>query len=219
MSIRTALSVLLIAVIGAAPVAAAPKAAPQPDATQRLEQLLGLVKGLRANFTQVLLDADLKVVRETSGRFVLSRPGKFRWDYTQPYTQTIVGDGERVWMYDADLKQVTVKRMDETLASSPAVLLGGGGSISDGFTVTDRGADGSFWWVELVPKVKDTEFERVRLGFGERFVEVMELHDTLGQLTRITFKDGVLNPAIDPRQFRFTPPAGVDVLGDEADRP
>lgn len=206
--------VLLLALSAHCPVHAGPAAA-EPDATQRLEHLLGLLKGLRANFTQVVMDADLKVVSESSGRFLLSRPGRFRWDYLQPHRQTVVGDGERIWIYDADLKQVTVKRMDTTLASSPAVLLGGGRDIADGFTVTDRGADGQFWWVELVPKVKDTEFERVRLGFGERFVEVMELHDTLGQLTRITFRDGVINPAIDPRQLRFTPPPGVDVIGDD----
>jgi outer membrane lipoprotein carrier protein len=206
---RLSLSFLFLAGFGAATPAA------EPGAVQRLERLLADAKTVRAEFTQVVLDGDLKPIKESSGTFALSRPGKFRWDYTSPYVQAVVGDGTKVWVYDADLKQVTVKPMDRTLASSPAVLLGGGGSLDDGFAVTDRGEDGGLWWVELAPKVKDTEFERVRLGLGAKFVEVMELHDTLGQTTRITFRGATLNARIPAETFKFVPPAGVDVIGDE----
>jgi outer membrane lipoprotein carrier protein len=172
---------------------------------------------VQAAFEQVLLDDKLAVKKESSGRFALARPGKFRWDYAAPNEQTIVSDGKKLWVYDHELAQVTVKPLDGALASSPAALLGGQGKLADNFKVTDVGADGALYWIELEPKVDDAEFEKVRLGLGAKFIEVMELTDAFGQLTRITLKDAVLNGTLAKATFNFVPPAGVDVVGDTDD--
>lgn len=193
---------------------AAAAAAPATDGAARLEKMLAEAKTVQADFTQVLLDAELAAKKEQSGRFALARPGKFRWDYSAPNAQTIVSDGKKLWVYDAELAQVTVKPLDGALASSPAALLGGKGKLADNFKITDAGDDSGLRWLELVPKVDDGEFDKLRLGLGERFIEVMELTDAFGQLTRITLKDAKLNAALPKGTFDFTPPPGADVVGD-----
>lgn len=220
-------TVLLIAAFGAALAAAAPAtpttatapAAPAASAdaagAAKLERMLAATRTVRARFEQVLLDADLETLKETHGEFALERPNRFRWDYAAPGAQTIVSDGKKLWIYDPELAQVTVKPLDGALARSPAALLGGAGKLSENFTVTDLGVDGGLHWLALTPKVDDAEFERVRLGLGDRFVEVMELKDAFGQTTRILLKKGELNAKLDPKLFRFTPPPGVDVAGED----
>lgn len=205
---------LSAALVGAAP---APTATPAPTSpgAAKLERMLAATRTVRARFEQVLLDADLEVVKETHGEFALERPNRFRWDYAAPDAQTIVSDGKKLWIYDPALAQVTVKPLDGTLARSPAALLGGAGDLAANFTVTDLGVDGGLHWLALVPKVDDAEFETVRLGLGDRFVEVMELKDAFGQTTRILLKGGDLNAKLDPKLFRFTPPPGADVAGED----
>jgi outer membrane lipoprotein carrier protein len=204
---------LSAALAGAAPAPAATPAPTSPGAA-KLERMLAATRTVRAKFEQVLLDADLEVVKETHGEFALERPNRFRWDYAAPDAQTIVSDGKKLWIYDPALAQVTVKPLDGTLARSPAALLGGAGDLAANFTVTDLGVDGGLHWLALVPKVDDAEFETVRLGLGDRFVEVMELKDAFGQTTRILLKGGDLNAKLDPKLFRFTPPPGADVAGE-----
>lgn len=196
---------------------AEPAAVPSKDGIARLERMLADARTVEARFEQVLLDGELAVKKETRGRFALARPGKFRWDYAAPNEQTIVSDGSRLWIYDHELAQVTVKPLDGALASSPAALLGGQGKLADNFKLTDVGVDGVLHWVELEPKVDDAEFEKVRLGLGIKFIEVMELTDAFGQLTRITLKDAKLNGALAKTTFEFVPPPGVDVVGDTGD--
>jgi outer membrane lipoprotein carrier protein len=198
-------------------VAGAAVAQPAGGGIARLERMLADAKTVEARFEQVLLDGELAVKKETSGRFALARPGKFRWDYAAPDQQTIVSDGKKLWVYDHELAQVTVKPLDGALASSPAALLGGQGELADNFKVTDVGVDGALYWIELEPKVDDAEFEKVRLGLGAKFIEVMELTDAFGQLTRITLRDAKLNAALPKATFQFVPPAGVDVVGDADD--
>ena len=209
---RNLATALVLTVASAA--AAQPAAAPAADGIARLERMLADAKTVEARFEQVLLDSELAVKKETSGRFALARPGKFRWDYAAPNQQTIVSDGKKLWIYDHELAQVTVKPLDGALASSPAALLGGKGKLSDSFKVTDVGADGALHWIELEPKVDDAEFEKVRLGLGAKFIEVMELTDAFGQLTRITLRDAKLNALLPKATFQFVPPAGGDVVGD-----
>lgn len=216
---------VLIVALGAAFAAAAPASAPPAAAAPtaeassagaaKLERMLAATRTVRARFEQVLLDADLETVKETHGEFALERPNKFRWDYAAPAAQTIVSDGKKLWIYDPELAQVTVKPLDGTLARSPAALLGGAGKLAENFTVTDLGVDGGLHWLALTPKVDDAEFERVRIGLGDRFVEVMELKDAFGQTTRILLKQGELNAKLDPKLFRFTPPPGADVAGED----
>lgn len=189
-------------------------AQPAGDGVARLERMLAEARTVSAGFEQVLLDGELKVIKETRGRFALARPGKFRWDYGAPNAQTIVSDGKKLWVYDEELAQVTVKPLDGALASSPAALLGGQGRLADNFRITDIGVDGGLHWLELEPKVDDSEFDKVRLGLGAKFIEVMELTDAFGQLTRITLRDAKLNAALPKDAFRFVPPPGADVVGD-----
>lgn len=212
-ALRTAFAAALVALL-ATPTARA--AAPAAESgVAKLERMLAQTRTVKARFEQVLLDADLQVVREAHGEFALARPDRFRWDYAAPAAQTIVSDGKKLWIYDPELLQVTVKPLDGALARSPAALLGGAGDLAANFKVVDLGVDGGLHWLELTPKVDDAEFERVRLGLGDRFVEVMELKDAFDQTTRILLKGGDLNARLDPGLFRFTPPPGVDVAGDE----
>ena len=142
------------------------------------------------------------------------RPGKFRWEYDKPYEQTIVGDGAKLWIYDKDLNQVTVRKLDAALGSSPAALLAGSNEIEKAYDIT-------IWvrrtvWIgcEAIPKSKDTTFERIKLGFGRGGLEAMELRDQFGQSTVIKFASVERNPRISPDVFRFTPPKGADVITD-----
>ena len=212
--IRCAPLLALALLCSAAAQAAEGVAAHGADGVARLTAMLEATRSARASFTQVLVDSELRTVKESRGSFALARPGRFRWDYLAPHPQTIVSDGKRLWIYDAELSQVTVKPLDSTLASSPAALLGGSASVTESFDATDLGDDAGLRWIELVPKVKDGEFEKVRLGLGARFVEVLELTDAFSQTTRITFSGMRVNGPVDRKQFEFTPPPGADVIGD-----
>lgn len=183
----------------------------------RMDQFLKDVKSLKADFSQVVLDANGKQVKQSSGTLVIRRPDHFRWDYAKPNAEVIVADGKRLWLYDVELQQVTVKPLDKTLATSPAVLLSGSNEVAKSFKVTDQGEKDGLAWVLLVPKVRDSDFDSVRLGFKGEDVTVMELKDNLGNTTRISFDHIERNPAVADDAFRFTPPAGADVIGDAGD--
>jgi outer membrane lipoprotein carrier protein len=141
-----------------------------------------------------------------------SRPGKFRWQYDKPYEQLIVSDGAQVWLYDKDLNQVTVRRIDRALGSSPAALLAGSNEIEKSYTLTAIGIQDGLDWLEAVPRTRDTVFEKIRLGFGKAGLEAMELRDQFGQITVIKFSTIERNANLPPESFRFTPPSGVDVI-------
>lgn len=183
----------------------------------RMHAFLQEVKSLKADFTQVVLDSNGKTVKQSTGTLVIKRPDRFRWDYAKPNDETIVADGKKLWLYDVALQQVTVKPLNDTLAASPAVLLAGSNDVEKSFAVNDLGEEDGVAWVGLTPKVKDTDFESVRLGFKGSDVAVMELKDNLGNTTRISFDHVQRNPAVDEAAFHFTPPAGADVIGDTDD--
>lgn len=183
-------------------------------AVAQMQHFLSEVHSLKADFTQVVMDPNLHKVKQSEGTLLIKRPNRFRWDYAAPNKELIVADGERVWMYDVELQQVTVKPLDGTLAASPAVLLSGSNDVGRNFKVLDLGSKDGLEWVGLKPKVKDTDFEDVKLGFKHGVVAVMELKDALGNLTRITFNHVVRNVTLSDDQFRFTPPPGADVIGD-----
>ena len=180
----------------------------------RMHAFLEDVKTLKADFTQVVLDPNAKQVKQSGGTLLIKRPNRFRWDYARPNAQVIVADGTRLWLYDVDLQQVTVKPLNDTLAASPAVLLSGSNDVEKSFTVTDLGEKDDLAWVNLTPKVKDTDFESVKLGFKGSDVAVMELKDNLGNTTRISFEHVQRNAAVADDAFSFTPPKGADVIGD-----
>jgi outer membrane lipoprotein carrier protein len=148
----------------------------------------------------------------TSGRFVFQRPGKFRWVYEKPYEQLIVADGERLIIYDKDLNQATVRRLQASLPSSPASILFGSNEFEKEFEVTDAGTRDGLAWILARPRAKDTAFERIEIGFRNGLPGAMRLVDNFGQTTQLTFANVERNPQLDADVFRFTPPKGADVL-------
>ena len=168
----------------------------------------------RGDFEQKIFDRNLKLLQESRGALAFSRPGKFRWNYVRPYAQLIVGDGSRVWIYDEDLKQVTVRKLDQALGSTPAALLAGNNEAMRAFTLSDKGARDGLEWLEALPRDKEGNFEKIRMGFGSSGLEVMELVDSFDQTTVLKFGSLERNPKLDPRLFRFSPPKGADVIGD-----
>lgn len=173
------------------------------------------VRTYSARFEQTVLDEALNPLQETSGRLWLERPGKFRWEYDPPFRQVIVGDGERVWVYDQDLAQVTVRRMKGALGRTPAILLAGTGRLDANFTVSSIGAQGNLDWVRMVPKRTDGGFEDIRLGFEKGELRAIEMLDGIGQITRIKLNGGKENQPVAADVFVFEPPAGVDVLRED----
>jgi outer membrane lipoprotein carrier protein len=171
-------------------------------------------KSATATFEQQVYDRAGKTVETASGTFAFARPGKFRWTYDKPHKQVLVGDGTRLWIHDPDLNQVTVKRMEGVISSTPAALLAGKQDITALFTLRDAGSADGLEWVEAVPKTPDTGFERVRLGLKGKSLAAMELHDSLGGRTRLNFADLKPNAALPPQTFTFVAPKGADVIED-----
>jgi outer membrane lipoprotein carrier protein len=143
----------------------------------------------------------------------LQKPGKFRWDYSQPSEQLILADGKQIWFYDKDLQQANVRNMDATLSSTPAVLLSGGGSVSSQFDVTALPPEGGLEWYQLIPKHPETDFQLVRIGFKQAQLASMFLADKLNQVTQLTFTNPKRNAKFAADLFTFVPPPGVDVIG------
>lgn len=184
------------------------------DSLARVEAYLGSLKTLSAEFVQVVRDRDGQVTERATGTFSLSRPDRFRWDYREPYVQTIVADGRKLWLYDSDLEQVTVRALEAGLGATPATLLSGSGKVGDSFTAGPVEREGGLTWCRLQPKSATSDFERVSLAFdGSGELAAMELVDKLGQGTEIEFGKLRRNPALDDKLFRFVPPKGADVIG------
>ncbi len=185
-------------------------------AASGIDQLRAFVDGARtgkATFRQVVASKSGRVPQASSGTFAFARPGKFRWSYDKPYAQLLVGDGEKLWIYDRDLNQVIIKKLDRALGATPASLLAGSNVFEINFVLIDGGNADGIEFVEAQPKSPDTGFDHIRIGFKENLPRTMELHDNFGQLTQLTFDTFERNPAIDPALFRFSPPPGADVIG------
>jgi len=197
---------LLIGMLGAAIAAASP--------ASEVEKYLAGLSSWSADFTQTIDDGHGKVLRSAAGKFYLQRPGKFRWDYRDPSEQLVLADGKQIWFYDKDLAQANVRDMDATLASTPAMLLSGSGSVGDQFVITSLPASGGLQWFQLIPKHPESDFQLVRIGFdkdGE--LASMFLADKLNQITQLTFTHPMRNPKFAQELFSFSPPPGVDVIG------
>jgi chaperone LolA len=179
-----------------------------------LKAFIGDTRTAKASFSQTVLDQNGKLRQKSEGTLAFSRPGKFRWVYQKPYEQLIVGDGSRLWIYDADLEQVTMRKLGEALGSSPAALLAGSNDIEKHFTLKDAGVSDGLDWLEARPRDKESTFETVRMGFAGNTLAAMELKDSFGQTTLLKFSALVKNPAVNPGDFKFTPPKGADVITD-----
>ncbi len=169
-----------------------------------------------ANFEQALMDAGGEVIERTAGTLEISRPGKFRWSYVEPYEQWLIADGTNIWSYDIDLAQVTVKAQAQALANTPALLLGGSDDALEQFTYEGSYDEAALTWVRLVPKNTDSGFMRVELGFLEDTLNRMVFFDNLEQTTLVQFSNVEVNQPLDPGRFEFAVPGGVDVVGTPA---
>jgi outer membrane lipoprotein carrier protein len=207
-SIIAASALLLAALLGPAAAGASP--------ASDVEKYLNGLASWSADFTQTIDDGHGKVLRSAAGRLYLQRPGKFRWDYTEPSEQLILADGKQIWFYDKDLAQANVRDMDTSLASTPASLLSGSSSVSSQFDVTALSPSGGLQWFQLVPKHADTDFQLVRIGFDKGELRSMFLADKLNQITQLAFSNSKRNAPLAPNLFSFVPPAGVDVIGRQA---
>lgn len=186
----------------------------QADGIERLKEFFQSTTSMRALFHQTVLDSKGRKVQEVNGSMQLQRPGKFHWDYYKPYLQLIVGDGEKVWLYDPELNQVSVRTLDKALGSSPAALLAGDKEIEKTFVLKNEGLQDGLEWVSATPKNTESGFEHVLLGFKESQLQEMELHDNFGHITVIEFSKLERNPKLEPQSFHFVPPAGADVVGE-----
>ena len=181
----------------------------------KLKEFIAATHSAQANFTQVVLDRNGKRIQSASGTMQFQRPGKFRWTYQKPYEQLIVGDGVKFWLYDVDLNQVTVKKLDAALGSSPAALLSGNNEIERAFTLKESGNLDGLDWLQAKPKTQDSNFEKILMAFNAQAdLVIMELNDSFGQKTVLRFSEMQRNPKLPEQQFKFTPPKGADVLGD-----
>jgi len=182
---------------------------------ERLESFLRNLSSLQATFVQTIYGENGRRLEKSSGQVALLRPGQFRWDYQTPFPQTIVADGEKVWFYDPELAQVTVKPMGTAIGETPALLLlGSDRPLEDDFSFVEMKPDGERLWVELRPRQEDASFTAVRMGFHGEQLAAMELLDNFGQRTRLELSEYQHNPTLAPELFRFVVPTGVDVLED-----
>ena len=203
----------LVAYSLAVPAGAAQEGAPMVDPGAWLQRYLEGFGSFQADFRQLSSNSAGDRTQESGGTLYLQKPGRFRWDYRRPSEQLIVSDGEKVWLYDVELEQVTVKKLDESLSTTPALLLAGKSGITDSFTVTGLGNRDGIEWLQLAPRRTDTDFVEFRLGFSGGELKVMELKDKLQQSTRIEFSGIRRNPQLAAGLFTFVPPPGVDVIG------
>jgi outer membrane lipoprotein carrier protein len=202
--VRASTLALALGMIVAAPV--------QASAVAALREFLAQTKTARGEFTQQVTRGTAQAAPPSSGTFEFQRPGKFRWTYLKPYEQVLVADGERLFLYDKDLNQVTVKRISAALPASPASILFGGNEFERDFAVAEGGTREDMVWLVATPKAKETQFERIEIGFRDGLPAVMLLADSFGQVSRLAFSRFERNARLDAALFRFVPPAGADVL-------
>jgi outer membrane lipoprotein carrier protein len=177
-----------------------------------LDRFLTETQTMSASFKQTLKSSDGSLMQESEGEFYLQRPGKFRWNYTQPYPQEIVSDGERVWVFDVDLEQVTVQKQGSGQNNTPMALLQNKQKLEDAFEIHERDMEAGLHRIELLNKKDDVDFDRVMIGLDEKGLRSIQLHDQFEQTTDIIFTDLQSNPVLDAAIFEFTPPEGVDVF-------
>ena len=181
---------------------------------ERLRAFVHDTQTASASFAQTVMDKNGRIKQEASGEFAISRPGKFRWSVDKPYKQLLVGDGERVWIYDPDLNQVVKRKNDQALGSTPAALLAGKDDVERAFDWHDLPAADGLEWLGATPKNKDSAFSEIRLGFNAGGLTALEVYDNFGQRTLIRFGKLERNPKLPSDLFVFNPPPGADVVGD-----
>ena len=182
---------------------------------ERLRTFVRDTQTARAQFTQTVADKSGRVTQNANGTFLLQRPGKFRWSVEKPYKQLLVGDGQRVWIFDEDLNQVIVRKLGDALGATPAALLSGDQEVERAFAWKDLPMADGLEWLSATPLTKETTFTEIRLGFDVKGLAALELYDAFGQKSVVRFTAFERNPKLAPDLFQFTPPKGADVIGDK----
>jgi outer membrane lipoprotein carrier protein len=186
-----------------------------PDELERLRVYLGAMQDLRAEFRQEVIGPGDEIIEQASGSVALSKPGRFRWNYREPYERIIVADGERVWFYEADLEQVTIRRISAGLGDTPAALLTGDESALENFALLRTWIIDGLHWLQLAPVSAEADFATVDIGFAGDELQRIEFVDRLGQRTRLTLTDIDRTPGLADNEFQFEIPPGVDVIGED----
>ena len=181
------------------------------DSVDTLKDFIRDVKTGRAQFTQTVTSPDGVKKKASTGSFEFSRPNRFRFNYAKPFEQQIVADGQKVWIYDADLNQASSRKFDAALGATPAALLAGG-SLDKDFDLAPLPAKDGIEWVSAMPKAKDGAFKSVRVGFRGKELAAVEIVDAFDQRSLLQFSQFVAGLAIPAETFRFKPPAGADVI-------
>ena len=195
----------------------APSGAKEGDSLQQLRDFLTQAQSARGDFSETSSGKGPAShgSQRRHGTFEFARPGRFRWVYTSPYQQTIVGDGTRLTVYDPDLNQVTIKKLKGAIPASPASILFGSNDFERDFQVSSDGERDGLAWILATPRSQDSSFARIRIGFRDGLPLAMELADSFGHTTELRFSGLQRNPRIDPARFHFDPPKGADVLEDQ----
>jgi outer membrane lipoprotein carrier protein len=186
-------------------------AAARADAVETLREFVREVKSGRASFTQTVTSPDGKRSKVSSGSFEFQRPNRFRFAYTRPFEQLIVADGQKVWIFDADLNQVSSRALGQALGSTPAALLAGA-SLEQDFSLSAQPAQGGLEWALATPKAPDGPFQSMRVGFRGKVLEAVEITDSFGQRSLLQFAGFAANVAVPAEKFRFTVPPGADLI-------
>ncbi len=178
---------------------------------ETLREFVREVKSGQADFTQTVTSADGAKKKTQSGSFAFQRPNRFRFSYKKPFVQTIVADGEYVWIHDDDLNQVSKRKIGEALGATPAALLAGG-AIEKDFELADLPPRDGLQWVEAKPRAQDGAFQSVRVGFQGKTLAALEIIDSFGQKSLLRFDQFTANAPVAADAFRFTVPAGADLI-------
>ncbi len=179
---------------------------------QVLENFIARANNVTADFTQLSLDESGKPLQASYGKFYLQQPGKFRWNYTKPYVQEIISKGDSVWFYDADLEQVIIKKIDQSIGDTPALLLSGSVDLKEKYSLIEQEAKNEMVWIKLIPKHQDSSFKYILIGLKSGLLNEMELSDNFGQLTKIMFNNLKLPKKLDKKLFEFNAPEGTDIF-------
>ncbi|HRQ63681.1 MAG TPA: outer membrane lipoprotein chaperone LolA [Xanthomonadaceae bacterium] len=185
------------------------------DALPQLRAFTDGLESVQGSFVQRVFDANERIVEQSRGELAMARPNLFRWQYSDPFEQLIVADGERVWIYDPDLEQVTVRAQSASEAQSPLSVLLDPAGIESHYLLQELGESEDAWWLRLLPREEEPEFRYADLVFKDNELRAMHLHDSLGQRNVLLFGDWSRNPELPADTFRFEPPPGVDIIGAE----
>jgi len=187
----------------------------QGAALEQFRTFVAATKSARGEFSQRMVKEEggkLHTSSASTGTFVFARPGKFIWSYQKPYEQVLQADGEKLYIYDKDLNQVTVRTLGNAIGSSPAAILFGSNDLEKNFTLSEAGTRDGIEWLQAIPKTKDTQFERIGIGLRDGLPVGMELRDSFGQVSVINFTRFEKNPSLPANQFKFVMPKGADLL-------